>query len=118
MSPGSLCSVLLMLALRTPWRSMASGFRGSRSRLDAQDLVLGLALLVCVAAGGWLLSRLLPKRDRQGRYHRPAALFQELCRAHALDRPSRRLLKRIARAQGLGHPALLFVEPQRLANPQ
>lgn len=41
----------------------------------------------------------------------PNSLFIELCRAHRLERGERELLARLAEAQDLAQPALLFVQP-------
>ena len=43
----------------------------------------------------------------------PHRLFAQLCRAHALDRTSRRALVAVARHQKLGNPSRLFIEPDR-----
>ncbi len=42
-------------------------------------------------------------------------VFRSLCKAHGLDRGSRRLLWQVARCQKLAHPACLFLEPNRFA---
>ncbi len=97
----------------TRWHSMGSGFRGSRARIDANDLVVGLLILAAAAGGVFLLTRLLSRQDRQRRHNNPRGLFRNLCGAHGLDRPSRRLLGQLARWQKLPHPAQLFLEPDR-----
>jgi hypothetical protein len=95
------------------WRSMSSGFRGSRARFDSGDVVTGLLLLAGVALGVFVLSRLLSRQERQRAYNRPRALFRSLCKAHGLDRSSRQLLRQVARWQRLAQPARLFLEPNR-----
>jgi hypothetical protein len=52
------------------------------------------------------------ERERQP-FTSPNRLFRQLCRAHALDRTSRRALLAVARHQKLGNPSRLFVEPHR-----
>lgn len=104
---------LIQLAQETPWRSMGSGFRGARTRFDSGDVVTGLLILAGVIVGLFILSRLLSRQDRQRVCNSPRALFRSLCKAHSLDRRSRRLLSRVARWQRLAHPARLFLEPNR-----
>ncbi len=78
----------------------------------APQLVLLLVVIVLVAAGASALARYLSYRERAS-CESPKALFVELCRAHQLDRASRRLLWQFARSQQLAQPAQLFVEPDR-----
>ena len=104
---------LAVLADATRWRSMGSRLRGSRARFDTGDLLLGLLLLVAVLAGVLVLSRLVARQERHRRHNNPRSLFRGLCRAHGLDRPSRRLLAQLARSGRLAHPAVLFLEPHR-----
>ena len=48
------------------------------------------------------------------RYNSHPALFQSLCRLHALDRSERALLKQAARGHRLKHPAAVFIDPRWL----
>jgi hypothetical protein len=104
---------LVFFAGHAPWRSMGSGFRGSRARMDAGDAVTGLVILVAVILGVFILARLLARQERQRLYYSPRALFRSLCKAHQLDRQNRRLLDDLARWQRLTHPAQLFLESHR-----
>ena len=106
---------LIARAGQTPWRSMGSGLRGTRARFDSGDVVTGLLILGSVILGMVLLSRYLARTDRGRVYNSPRALFRSLCKAHGLDRGSRRLLWQVARCQKLAHPACLFLEPNRFA---
>lgn len=103
----------LALAQSDPFHSMTGHFRGQRSRPMSYDLLWVIAILTTVVVGIWLLSRILARQERDRRYNSRPALFRALCRVHALKRPTRQLLKDLARAQGLADPARLFVEPQR-----
>lgn len=102
-----------VLAEQSPFESLGNQFRGNRARFDTDDLITGLILLGAFAIGVLILSWLLSRQERRRTYNSPQALFRELCRAHGLDRASRRLLAQLARWQRLEHPALLFVEPNR-----
>jgi len=93
---------------------LGSGFRGKGARLEIGDLVLWGLGLVGVVAVAWLLAKLLAWRDGRGARNSPRALFRGLCKVHSLDRRQRSLLRQLARVHRLAHPAILFVEPQRL----
>ena len=104
---------LMARAEQTPWRSMGSGLRGTRARFDAGDVVTGLLIVAGIVLAMIFLSRYLAKHDRGRVYYNPKALFRSLCKAHGLDRRSRRFLWQVARWQRLAHPARLFLEPNR-----
>ena len=74
-----------------------------------QVVVLGVVVLV-LALVFWKVARVIALRDGQS-YHSPARLFNDLCRLHGLDFPSRKLLWRLAKIRQLEHPAQLFLEP-------
>ncbi|OHB79296.1 MAG: hypothetical protein A2W31_15715 [Planctomycetes bacterium RBG_16_64_10] len=92
---------------------MGSRFQGDGARFDAQDVVTGLLILAVVVLAVIGSSQLLSRQDRQRVRNNPRELFRSLCRAHALDRSSRRLLWELARWQRLAQPACLFLEPNR-----
>jgi hypothetical protein len=74
-------------------------------------IVLGCTALVLAVIG--LINGILTRRRRREFWHdNSARLFQDLCRAHHLDRSHRRLLKKLAASRGIAHPAELFVEPR------
>ncbi len=95
-------------------RNMGHRFHGKNAELHWNDLFMLLAIVVAVAAAGCFLTR-IARRERHRRTNSPRGLFQELCRAHQLDRQSRNLLLRLAKHQELSHPARLFVDPERFA---
>ena len=74
-----------------------------------QLVVWGVVVLV-VATLLWKVALVIALRDSQT-YHSPARLFNDLCRLHGLDFPSRKLLWRLAKIRQLEHPAQLFLEP-------
>ncbi|MFO7906425.1 MAG: hypothetical protein ACQESR_26665 [Planctomycetota bacterium] len=80
----------------------------------ASDVSMGQVAVWCVLATSlifllWRMGRRLANEDRGG-YHSTSRLFGELCRLHCLDWPSRRLLKKLARARQLEPPTRLFIE--------
>ena len=58
----------------------------------------------------WRVARMVAMRDGRS-YISTKRLFQQLCRLHELDWPSRRLLRRLAQARQLKNPARVFLEP-------
>jgi hypothetical protein len=90
-------------------RSLGEGRDTGDPATFALLVAILLALLLALVAARRIAARHAPG------YHNPAALFRELSRLHELDWAARRLLKRIARQQGLDSPARLFVEPDRLS---
>ncbi|MFV2066825.1 MAG: hypothetical protein ACC645_07560 [Pirellulales bacterium] len=101
-----------------PLHSMGARFRGSHARFGMEEIFIGLAILACVVAGAILLTRMLTREERLRRTNNPWALFRSLCRAHQLQRPEVRLLRRVARAQQLDQPARLFLEPEWIRIPR
>jgi hypothetical protein len=95
------------------FRNMGSGFREKQENFNPAELVLWLLLLVGLFWSLNALSRFLARRDKRQRplYNSPRALFRTLCRVHKIDRPGRRLLKRLAAHRGLTYPAQIFLEP-------
>ena len=106
----------ILLAQSSRWDSMSRGFRGRRSRIDFDDVMLGLVILGGVVAALWGLSLLLRLQERRRGYTSPLGLFLSLCKAHRLRWSQRWLLWRIVRSCRLRDPAQLFVRPE-LLNP-
>jgi hypothetical protein len=108
----SIGQLLLFAAWRTNWRDSFNGvyFRSNTDEVWAIFIVTG------VLVAGALLWQLVASRA-YGRLPSNSArgLFRELCRAHSLDRPRRRLLKRLAVARHVKPAALLFVQPECFA---
>lgn len=101
-----------LLATEGRYMHMGRRFRRGSSNIDAAELVTMLGIIAVVGAIAWLIARyvkLREKRNASSGQH----LFQELCRAHQLDWPSRQLLQSLAKAHGLADPARIFVEPYR-----
>lgn len=77
--------------------------------------LLHVALLAVLALGGagiwWAVGHFGAQREGHS-YYSPRRLFRELCAVHELDWASRRLLRQLARAHRLAHPAQVFVEPR------
>jgi hypothetical protein len=99
------------------FRSLGSRFRGRSAELRGDDLLIGLLLLIAAIGLLHLLSRLLARQQRPRAFNKPKALFRDLCRAHALDRASRRLLWELARWRKLDQPGRLFLEPEHFEAP-
>jgi len=102
-----------LLADRNLFKDMGSGFRDKREHFDASDLFLWFGIVIGVFVVIGIIAKIVARRDKRQLYNSPRGLFRALCRAHGLDRPSRRLLARIARAQELAQPGRLFLEPER-----
>lgn len=95
------------------FRNLGSGFRGRAAQFHASDLIAVIAVVVAIGVGLYFLSRWMQRNEQPQRTNNPRGLFRELCRAHELDRTTRRLLQQIARHQQLSHAARLFLEPER-----
>lgn len=101
-----------LLLARVSWfESMTRQFSGGNFRFGATHLVVVTLIAASLAALYWYLR--YGRIGADARYNNPRALFHALCRAHALDRGSRRLLDQLARQQRLVDPARLFLEPER-----
>ena len=103
----------LLWADRDKFRALGENFRGENARLDAHDVLLGLAVLTGVVVALWLLSQYVARREHARRTYSLRGLFNELCRAHNLDRAASKALWRLAQQEQLEHPARLFLEPER-----
>ena len=100
-----------LLAQLNPLSDLSKRFQAGGSEFPIGQIVTLLVLLLIVVVGLWKVAHV--SAQREGRSHfSPRRLFQELCALHALDWPSRKLLRQLARANHLDHPARVFVEPQ------
>ena len=70
-----------------------------------------LSGVIAVAAVTFLWQWIDRRRPQDFRCNRPSRLFDELCKAHRLDRSSRRVLKQLAACRGLTDAGVLFIEP-------
>jgi hypothetical protein len=102
----------VLLADRGMFRDMGSGFRDKKEHLGGFDLLTWVLLVAGVFVLIAFIASIVARRDKRRLYNSPRALFRELCRAHQLDGPSCRLLRRLARRQRLAQPARLFLEPR------
>jgi hypothetical protein len=84
---------------------------GNEDALNRQWLILLIAM-ACLLA--FVLLAIVGQRFwRQWTISSPRGLFFELCRAHRLKWPQRRLLWRLAQSQMPADPAGLFLAPER-----
>jgi len=91
--------------------SFGESFR-NRGTTGYDDVLVGLLIVAALLAGMWAVSRLVGLR-RRGGVNSPWRLFWALCKAHHLSWSDSRLLRRVARHQGLREPGRLFLEPER-----
>jgi hypothetical protein len=87
------------------------GFRGATSQRHWTDFIPYIVALVVIGVGAAVYSYLKRRNDMTERCDDPQKLFRELCQAHQLDRPSRRLLLQLAAALNLAQPAQVFLMP-------
>ncbi len=114
MIQGSLAG-MSPLASREHWEGIADRFSGDAANLSPAE-AWGTALVCVGLLGLGLLLRYLARwQERRAQQDRPAALFQELCRAHRLSKSDRALLIQIAEESALRQPSELFVRPELLA---
>ncbi|MCU0960977.1 MAG: hypothetical protein MUF48_12805 [Pirellulaceae bacterium] len=92
-------------------------FQSGGAEVSVLHIVV-LAVLVLVAAAVWWAVGHVGAQREGHSYHSARRLFGELCVLHELDWPSRRLLRQLARAHDLAHPARVFVEPSWFDAPQ
>ncbi len=90
--------------------TVAERFQVGGYDVSVTQLVVLVIVLLLVAAVLWKVARVIALRDGQN-FDSPARLFNDLCRLHGLDFPSRKLLWRLAKIRQLDHPAQLFLEP-------
>lgn len=103
----------ILLAQRSRFDSLSSGFQGRRARIETEDIVAGLLVLGGLIVVCLLMSLVVRLRERRV-YTSRTALFLSLCRAHRLPWRQWWLLWRVARRRRLRDPACLFLEPEHL----
>lgn len=104
-------SHLSLLAQVNPL-DMGRNFRAANAGFDWSNVFLVVAILAAIVFGIWIAARYSAEREGKT-YRHPGRLFRELCHAHQLDRPRRKLLKRLAAAHRLPLAAQLFLDPRR-----
>ncbi len=102
-----------LLGEASDFSALGRKFRGDNARLGWSDLIAVLAIIAAIALLFWFLKRTSSGIGRTRNRNSPRQLFKQLCRAHSLTAANGRLLRRLARSQGLAHPARVFVEPHR-----
>ncbi len=90
-----------------PWVAVAVFARLQPEQIPAGWLGAIIAVAVVSGMAYWHAARLRRKRRQYSHDY----LFADLCALHRLNRPSRNLLKQLARYHNLGHPARMFLEP-------
>ena len=112
MSAATLLGVAGLLAQRDNWSRLGDRFSGHHLRLQTEDIVGGVVLLV---AGlllyfglnyAWSVSKRLSSKEP------PRDVFRRLVQAHRLTRAEERVLREIAEQAGLKKPAEVFVRPE------
>lgn len=86
-------------------------FRGATSQLHWTDLIPYAVAAVLGVVGVALYRHLKRRNDMTLWCDDPHKLFRELCLVHELDRPSQRLLSRLAAAWQFPQPAQVFLTP-------
>jgi hypothetical protein len=89
---------------------LSQRFQSGGTELTVWHVVGLLALLLIGTSVWWVLVHVGAHREGHS-YFSARRLFGELCAQHGLDWPSRRVLRHLARAHKLVHPAQVFVEP-------
>ena len=113
MNPVELANYMACLAASQTEQRMndvAARFQSGGSNISATQVCVFLAVVAVVGLVLWRVARVAAMRDGRS-YYSPKRLFAELCQLHELDWASRRLLRRLAHALRLEHPAQLFLEP-------
>jgi len=116
MNPSSLSFSLLAQHQPQEQHTLAEAsehFRRTKSKFDASDAFIGLAFILALTLGIFLLKKLLERSERQSGYRHAGKLFKELCQAHELSHSERRLLRRLAGNQQIEDPGRMFIEPER-----
>lgn len=105
------CQVLLAQMQR--FDGLRDRFSGPRAKFNVEDALTALGAIIGVAVVLFVISRWHSRYSGRRTYNSASGMFKELCNAHQLDRPARKLLKRVARWQRLSQPGRLFLEPER-----
>jgi hypothetical protein len=102
----------LILAASQDMHRVWGRFDHARPGFDSNHLViiLGSLALLAIVLFGWI--RAARQSAKSFLNESPTRLFRELCAAHRLSLPSRRMLKRLASTRRLANPAMLFMQPE------
>jgi len=108
MTCGAIINCLSLIAVRDV--EVWGRFDHERPGIGTSELiVIGSIVLLLAGTLAWQILR--RRHQREFLTDSASKLFGELCRAHRLDRSSRRLLKKLAAERGINNEAELFVEP-------
>lgn len=107
------CSVQMLIAQASRLQTMSKGVRRRSSSFDTTEVLIGFAVVAGVVLGLSILYMIMNRGERNRRSNSPKGLFRSLCRAHELDRASRRVLGQMAKHQRLAQPARIFLEEER-----
>jgi len=103
---------LVLLAEIDRTHQVMQAFRSAKDGAASVHASLALAIaaasLAALAATAILIARHWQRRLASS----PYGLFRELCRAHRLNWPQRRLLRQLARSQKLADAGALFLRPE------
>jgi hypothetical protein len=72
----------------------------------------GLLVVIMISVFAWALWVIIKRRWTEWKSSSGIALFNDLCRAHGISLPERRLLWNLAVSQKLSEPASLFLMPE------
>jgi hypothetical protein len=103
---------LILVAESERSRQVMQAFRSAKNDESLNHAWLGLMLLAAGLVALASIAILVQQRWRRRMASSSRGLFIELCRAHRLKWPQRRLLWRLAQSQKLTAPAGLFVTPE------
>lgn len=101
-----------LLAFSEKMHRVWGRFDHQKPGISSTQWLIALGVLAAAVAG-LVIWRIVAQRSRRTySSSNPAKLFNELCKAHGIDRAGRRLLKRLADVRGKSCAAQLFLDPQ------
>jgi len=104
-------TMFYLFAQYSNWQRMGDGLYRGRGATEQGEWVLYLFAAVLLAIVGAIIYAHRRANELTQPCDDPGKLFQELCRAHQIDRRSKRLLKHLAECRALSQPAEVFVTP-------
>ncbi len=105
---------LTLLAQRSAWDALGTRFQGEYLELQTEDIVGGVAILLGLVGGFYLLRFLASWQERGQTQRCPKRLMAELCDAHRLGFRERRVCRQVAKEMRLKEPAELFIRTDAL----
>ncbi|MEM9352831.1 MAG: hypothetical protein AAGA92_07440 [Planctomycetota bacterium] len=101
-----------LLGQVTNWQRLGDGLHKPGGRAGLGEMLGVLAGVVALAGLVFAIEHLRRRFDFTLTCNDSTKLFRELCNAHELDYPSRRLLRRVSAAAGFDEPAAVFLSPE------